>query len=194
MAQTEAWQRGPLPEVPTPLMPAAHALVQAREEIERAMAGLSIDQVSRSIGDAATIAFHLRHVAGAIDRLLTYARGEKLEPAQLAAARAEPGPASDGDTPRSLLDAALAGIDRALDAVRVVDPATLNDARTVGRLELPTTVLGLLGHIAEHTTRHAGQIVTTSRIVRGLDAVGGTPGGAASDSGATRAPSPHADR
>jgi uncharacterized damage-inducible protein DinB len=49
--------------------------------------------------------------------------------------------------------------------IRALDVAHLNDARTVGKKELPTTLGGLLVHVADHTQRHVGQAVTTSKIV-----------------------------
>src|SRR5690606_40573826 len=80
---TEAWLRGPLEGVDPLLMPAAHALVQAREEIEAAATGLGVEELWVKPGGAASVGFHLRHIAGSIDRLLTYARGEGLSAAQM---------------------------------------------------------------------------------------------------------------
>jgi uncharacterized damage-inducible protein DinB len=148
-------------------MAAAHALTQAAEELEAA-AGLSPQQVWAKPGGAASIGFHLRHLAASTDRLLTYARGEPLSAAQRQALADEGRP---GDPPASaaeLLRGARAALEAALAALRAADPARLEDARTVGRAALPTTVRGLLGHVAEHATRHAGQVVTTARVVRGL--------------------------
>jgi uncharacterized damage-inducible protein DinB len=49
--------------------------------------------------------------------------------------------------------------------VRSIDPSTLAEARTVGRKRLPTTVVGLLTHIAEHTQRHVGQAVSAAKWI-----------------------------
>ena len=164
----EAWLRGPLPDVPAELQPAAHALVQARDEIARAADGLTPTQLWARPGDAASVGYHLRHAAGALDRLLTYARGEPLSPEQVAFLKAEPEP---GDSPAD--GAALASVvhdavERALAQYRATPVDTLGDAREVGRAKLPATVRGLLFHAAEHTQRHAGQAVTTAKIVRAL--------------------------
>lgn len=165
----EAWLRGPVPGVPAGLMPAAHSLIDAVEDIERAVEGLSPEQVWRRPGGAASIGFHLDHIRGSLERLLTYARGEALTPDQLAAIPKEGEP---GQPPRGiaqLLPELREARDRTLDAYRATDPATLFEVRRVGRAALPSTVLGLLFHAAEHARRHAGQVVATGRIVRGGD-------------------------
>jgi uncharacterized damage-inducible protein DinB len=165
---SEAWLRGPLAGVPAEIMPAAHALTDAAEEIRAALAGLSPDVLWLRPGGAASLGFHVRHVAGSLDRLLTYARGDALSTAQLAelAREAEPGdPPDDWERLVAVLDHAVA---RALDVYRTTSPETLADARAVGRAGLPSTVRGLLFHAAEHARRHAGQVIATARIVRGL--------------------------
>ena len=53
----------------TALQPAAHAFLQSREDLSQAVAGLSTSQLWMRPGGAASIGFHLRHIAGAIDRL-----------------------------------------------------------------------------------------------------------------------------
>ena len=171
----EAWLRGSLPGVHALLMPAAHALVQAREDVERAAATLTPEELWARPGGAASIGFHLRHIAGSIDRLLTYARGANLDRQQREALAAE---GVSGDPPEpadALIREATTAIDQALDALRTADVASLEEPRAVGRAALPTTVLGLLFHLAEHTQRHTGQVITTSKIVRGLGPRGGTP-------------------
>lgn len=165
--EPEHWLRGPVPDVPPLLQPVAHALLQAREDVGRAAAGLSAAELWTAPGGAASAGFHLKHLAGSLDRLLTYARGEGLsagQRAQLAAER-EPGdPPLDGARLRAMAEEA---IDRALAQVKATDEATLLDERRVGRAGLPSTVLGLLFHAAEHTTRHCGQLITTAKVVRG---------------------------
>ncbi|MEJ7810107.1 MAG: DinB family protein [Gemmatimonadaceae bacterium] len=176
---SEAWLAGPLPGVDPVLMPAAHALAQARDDIEHAVAELTVAELWVSPGGAASVGFHLRHVAGSIDRLLTYARGEPLSEAQHAALLAEQ---LAGDPPAeaaSLAREAGDAIEGALAAIRAADVGRLHEPRTVGRAALPTTLFGLLFHVAEHTQRHTGQIISTAKIVRGL-----TLGAAATDPGA----------
>lgn len=164
----EAWLRGPLEGFPPVVMPAAFALVQAREDIERASAGMRRDQLWASPGGAASIGYHLRHLAGSTDRLLTYANGGQLSSTQLAALDAEKGPPRDDESAEGLAAAAAQAIERALAELRAIDPAQLHAPRTVGRARIPVTLYGLLCHVAEHTTRHSAQIVTTAKIVRAL--------------------------
>jgi len=163
--EPEAWLRGPLPDVDPYLMPAAHALVQAGEDLAQAVAGLAGDQLRARPGGAASVGFHLRHIPGAIDRLLTYARGETLNDAQRAAARAEGEPGTD-DEAAPMLAHAHRGIEQALAQIRATPRASLLDPRPVGRAGLPTNVVGLLFHVAEHTQRHTGQVIATAKVVR----------------------------
>lgn len=164
--QTEAWQRGPVPGFEPLLMPVVHALIQAREDLERLITTVPPDHVWRRPGSAASIGFHVRHAGGALDRLLTYARGDALSEAQRAAVKAEGEP---GDPPAPLA-AVVADvgriIDAAMDQLRATPRDSLLDERKVGRAGLPATVLGLLFHAAEHTTRHVGQAITTALIQR----------------------------
>ena len=163
--QPEVWLRGPVAGVDPLLMPAAHALMQTLEDAERETAHLSADDLWRPAGGAAPIGFHLRHLAGSIDRLLTYARGQKLNDSQRAALAGEK---AAGDPPADatmLLDALRRTIDDALAQIQATPVSALNEPRTVGRAAVPTTVLGLLFHAAEHAQRHAGQIATTVRAL-----------------------------
>ena len=165
MSAPEVWLRGPLPDVPALLQPAAHSLLQSLEELRRTLPPLSDAQLRARPGGAASVAYHAVHLAGSLDRLTTYARGEMLGDAQLAALAAErqvnDAPCDGG----ALLGVVEATIERALAQIRATDPATLTDARAVGRGRLPSTVAGLLFHAAEHTQRHAGQAMTTARVV-----------------------------
>ena len=158
MHPTEVWQRGPLPGFDPYLMPVAHSFLQVKEDLERLAAGVADDRVWQRAGNAASIGFHIRHIAGSTERLLTYARGEALTADQLAAARNE---AASHSSLRVLVDEAHAAIDRALEQVRETPRAILLTERTVGRARLPSTTLGLLVHAAEHATRHMGQAMTT---------------------------------
>jgi hypothetical protein len=167
-SRPEVWLRGPLPGVPAELMPAAHGLLQAAEEIQRAAAELTLDELWATPGGAASVGFHLRHIPGSIDRLLSYARGEQLSEAQRAALAAEREAGSPPADAATLLRGAVGAIERAVDVLRRTPPDTLSAPRAVGRAALPSTVAGLLFHIADHTQRHAGQVVTTAKIVQGL--------------------------
>ena len=161
----EAWLRGSVDGFDPFVMPAVHALIQAREDIQQLAATVPAAQVWVTPGGAASIGFHVRHLGGALDRLLTYARGEGLSDGQKAAMWSE---SLAGDPPVSL--AAVVGdvdaqIERALDQLRAATREDLTQPRAVGRAALPTTTLGLLFHAAEHCTRHAGQAITTAKIL-----------------------------
>lgn len=162
----EPWLRGPIPGMPPVVMPAAHALMQAAEDMTAAAAGLTTAQLWMRPGGAASVGFHLRHVAGSIDRLLTYARNEMLSQSQLAAIASEQDAGANAADAATLASEAVAAIDRAIETMRATPPETYFDPRGVGRRRLPTNVLGLLVHIAEHTQRHSGQIVATTKVVR----------------------------
>lgn len=164
----EVWLRGPLPKVTPVLQPAAHALLQAAEDIERATASLTIDALWIRPGGAASAGFHLRHIAGSIDRLLTYARGEQLDEVQRKALAAEGEPGDPPADALALADRATSSIGKAVDAIRAASSDSIAEPRGVGRANLPSTLGGLLFHIAEHTQRHTGQLITTGKIVRGL--------------------------
>jgi uncharacterized damage-inducible protein DinB len=159
----EVWLRGAVAGVPAALMPVVHSLMQVREELESLIPTLTRQQVWTRPGGAASIGFHLRHLAGSLDRLLTYARGESLTPAQVAFLEQEERPASDD--PSALLASALQQIDRALAQTTATPVSRLDEPRRVGRGALPSTVGGLLFHAAEHAQRHAGQIATTAKVV-----------------------------
>jgi DinB superfamily len=162
---TEAWQRGPVPGFDPLLMPVVHALIQAREDLERLAAHVLPEHVWQRPGVAASIGFHVRHTGGALDRLLTYARGEGLSDAQRAFAQAEGDPGEPPATIDALVVEVSRTIDRALDQLRATPSPSLLDHRKVGRAGLPSNVLGLLFHAAEHSTRHVGQAITTARIL-----------------------------
>lgn len=163
MSNPEVWLRGPLSGYPVELMPVAHSLLQIREELDAIVPSLSPGDLSVKPAGAASLAFHLRHLAGSLDRLLTYARGESLTDAQSAALAAEE---DDEDVDGvELLEEVHQAIDRALDQLRATPVVTLDEPRAVGRAGLPSTVRGLLFHAAEHAQRHAGQIATTAKVV-----------------------------
>ena len=159
----EAWLAGKLDGFSPLMMPAAHALVQAAADLERHAVDLTGEELLARPGGASSVAFHLRHIAGSIDRLLTYARGEGLTEAQFAFLKAETSGISEFDS-AELTARAVAEINRALEFLKNVSPEILFEERFVGRRRLATNVFGLLFHIAEHTARHVGQIVTTAKI------------------------------
>ena len=161
----EVWLRGPLPAVPPLLQPVAHALRQAREEVAAIMADFPAAKLAvRPLGLAA-VGFHLRHLAGVLDRTFTYARGAVLSETQLAYLAAEGQPPTHPGAVGELLLAFNQQVDKALIQLQNTPEATLPEWRGVGRAQLPSTVIGLLVHAAEHTTRHVGQLLVTARVV-----------------------------
>jgi hypothetical protein len=163
MPEPEAWLGGPVDGVLPHLMPVAHALVQAGRDIEGLSTLPPATLWARPAG-VASVGFHLQHVAGVLDRLLTYARGESLNDAQRAALRAE---GQSGEPPADaalLVSDAQRVIAKALDQVRATPSESLLEPRAVGKQLLPSTVLGLLYHASEHVTRHVAQATTTARI------------------------------
>jgi uncharacterized damage-inducible protein DinB len=162
--QPEVWLRGPLPDMPALLQPVAHALLQAREEVDAIMDGFPEERLWERPAGVASVGFHLQHLAGVIDRLFTYACGESLNETQSAtlAAEGKPDPAIHS---KDLIASFHAQVDRALDQLRHTSVQSLTDYRGVGRAQRPSTVLGLLVHAAEHTQRHVGQLLVTARIL-----------------------------
>ena len=167
-AKPELWLRGALPDIPPLLQPVAHGLLQCREEITSALAGLTPIQLWARPNGAASVGYHARHAAGALDRLFTYARGEQLTAEQRSALEDEQTFDVAPDAASRLAANFSAAVERALEQLRATREETLTDARGVGRAMLPSTVIGLLFHGAEHAQRHTGQLVTTARIVRGM--------------------------
>jgi uncharacterized damage-inducible protein DinB len=163
-SRPEVWLRGPLPDCIDELQPVAHSLLQVREEIG-AVVALPQEKLWAKPGGAASIGFHLKHLAGSLDRLLTYANGKQLSDAQRQALADEGQSDGPAERPDTLVRAAQSAIDRALNQIRTTPLCTLDEAREVGRDRLPSTVLGLLFHAAEHAQRHSAQIITTAKII-----------------------------
>lgn len=208
-ALPEVWLRGPIPGVPALLQPVAHALLQAREEVNALMDGFPEARLWDRPAGVASPGFHLQHLAGVLDRLFTYAAGKPLSAEQLAelAGEGKPVPEKNGTgkitgrdetTTQGITDrdetiaggniglqetaaGGLAGpgklivgdlvarwnrqVDKAIEQLKNTPEQVLTDARGVGRALLPSTVLGLLVHAAEHTQRHVGQLLVTVRVL-----------------------------
>jgi uncharacterized damage-inducible protein DinB len=157
----EAWLRGPLVGVSPFLAPVLASFQQAREDLARYTEGLSAEQLWKAPPGFGTVGFHLRHIAGSTERLISYLQGKDLTATQMAALQAEKEPCG---TREELLGALDRAFQHAEAVVRSIDPATLAEPRRVGRKRLPTTVIGLLTHIAEHTQRHVGEAIVTTRL------------------------------
>ncbi len=159
---TEPWLRGTLQEIPAVQRAVVHALQLAGEDLQRWCGGLSDEQIDARPGGLPPVAFHLRHIARSLDRLLTYAEGRDLDDEQLSAKRAEMEPGATREELFAEVNSALA---QSEGRVRAFDPGALEQGRRVGRKHWPTTVGGLLVHVADHTQRHVGQAITTAKIV-----------------------------
>ncbi|MCC8409052.1 DinB family protein [Mucilaginibacter sp. UR6-1] len=162
----EVWQRGPVAGVPTLLQPVAHALLQANEEIIDLMNGFKDELLYEQPAGLASPAFHLQHLTGVLDRLFTYAHGEMLNDEQLTYLSQEGKLAQIPYTATDLASAFSTQVDKAIVQLRNTDEAMLADFRGVGRAQIPSTVIGLLVHAAEHTMRHTGQLLVTVKILQ----------------------------
>ena len=159
----EPWLRGTLTDVPAVHRAVLHALELAEEELAKWCGGLSEQEWKERPGGAASVAFHLRHIARSLDRLLTYAEERQLDEKQLAALRTEDESDAKAEDVRAELDAAFRDAKRRIVAMVGKD---LESHREVGRKRSPTTLGGLLVHVADHTQRHTGQAITTAKMVR----------------------------
>jgi DinB superfamily len=199
-SNTEYWLRGPVADIPALLQPVAHALLQSRDEVNALMEGFPEGRLWDRPGGVAPPGFHLQHLAGVLDRLLTYAKGDVLSPRQLeelgaeGQSLAEEGSWGDGSPAegRSLGSGGsedgggtagageLAGllerynrqIDKALLQLAATPELSLTEPRGVGRARVPSTVGGLLFHAAEHSMRHTGQLLVTVRILQSIPPAG----------------------
>jgi uncharacterized damage-inducible protein DinB len=160
-SEVEPWMRGTHEDVPAVLRAVIHALELAREDVERWGSHLTDEEWNLRVHEMAPAAFHVRHIARSIDRLLTYAEGKHLSSKQLALLKSELEQRATGSEVLQEFDAALVEAEQRICAFAGSD---LEAARTIGRKALPTTVGGLLVHVADHTSRHVGQLVTTAKL------------------------------
>lgn len=158
----EPWLRGPIDGVHPLVMPLFFSFAQVREDLTKHTEGLTREQVWQKI-DGASLGFHLKHIAGSVDRLTTYLLGEQLSEEQMRVLRQEQEGSEDLSILLHLVDESLRASEHKL---RTLDPQNLYDPRAVGRRALPTTVIGLIVHLAEHTQRHLGQAITTCKALR----------------------------
>ena len=159
----EVWLRGPLDGIPALLQPVAHVLLQAREEINTLMIDFPDNLLWEKPAGMASPGFHLQHLTGVLDRLFTYAQSKQLTPQQLTYLAAESKERSHDV--QSLLQSFNQQVDKAIQQLSETDESTLTQPRGVGRAQLPSTVIGLLVHAAEHTMRHTGQLMVTVRFL-----------------------------
>jgi uncharacterized damage-inducible protein DinB len=162
-ALPEPWLRRPIPGVHALISPVLYSFQQAREDIATHTEGLTTEQIWATPHGFGSVGFHIRHIAGSVDRLITYLEGKQLSEAQMAALTAEKEPGAAREELLASMDAAF---HRAELVVRALDLPRLPELREVGRKRLPTTVAGLLTHVAEHTQRHVGQAISAAKWAR----------------------------
>lgn len=165
----EYWMRGPVEGIPALLQPVAHALLQARDEVNKMIKDFPQALLWNKVAGMASPAFHLQHLAGVLDRLFTYAKAEQLSQEQLVYLAAE-GKENSELTKEYLLNNFNKQVELALQQLSSTDEKTLTHFRGVGRKKLPSTVLGLLFHAAEHTMRHTGQLIVTVNVLKSQSA------------------------
>lgn len=163
---TEPWLRGTHTDVPAAGRAVLHALELALDDLTKWTAGLTDAEVHAQPLGLTSIAFHLRHIARSTDRILTYAEGEPLSAEQMAALKSE----LEGkqETLAELLAEVEVAFTDAAERIRVLATANLDTPRFVGRKQLPTSIGGALVHVADHTMRHVGQVVTTAKVLKAL--------------------------
>ncbi len=170
---TEPWLRGTHTDVPAAGRAVLHALELSLDDLTKWTAGLADAEVHAQPLGLTPIAFHLRHIARSVDRILTYAEGGQLSQEQLAALKTEQSGAEQGgegnqESLAELLAEVEISFSDAADRIRVLAAADLNTPRFVGRKQLPTSIGGAMIHVADHTLRHTGQVVTTAKVLRAL--------------------------
>ncbi|MDN3595222.1 DinB family protein [Zunongwangia endophytica] len=160
----EVWLRGPLPEIPLLLQPAAHALLQSKEEVFKYTEGFNEALLWEKPAGRANVAFHLQHITGVLDRMLTYAECKSLAEIQFEYLRKEG--VENRDVKIANLKKAFAEkVEEALLIFKNTSEAALTEKRTVGRKKLPSSVIGLYFHAAEHSQRHIGQMLVTISVL-----------------------------
>jgi uncharacterized damage-inducible protein DinB len=162
--KTEFWLSGPVAGVIPVLQPVAHAILQAQREVTDALRDFPGNLLWQRPAGVASVAFHLQHLAGVLNRLFTYARGEQLSAHQLEALQKE-GQEDKGISFEDLLLQFNNQVSGAMDQLKNTNEASVFEVRYVGRKQVPSNVLGLLFHAAEHTQRHTGQLLVTARVL-----------------------------
>ncbi|MCC7496500.1 MAG: DinB family protein [Bryobacterales bacterium] len=165
IAYIEPWMRGPVEGVHPLTACAIYPLRQAREDLEKWTDGLSAQQLWKSVQGLAPVGFHIRHIAGSTDRLITYLQNGALSEKQWDRLKTEED-WNNGSDRAAMLTEVDEVFQRAEAVIRAFDPATLTDARAIGRRKLPATAAGLLHHIGEHIMRHVGEMIITAKLAR----------------------------
>ena len=178
----EPWLRGTLREVPAVGRAVIHALELAVEDARKWCGELSDAEMEALPAGLPSVGFQLRHMAGSVDRLLTYAEGGQLNDEQMEWLASEL-------TARRGREEMLAEFTQKMaEAIARVRVLGLQDLglqdlglqdleaqRFVGRKRVATSLGGLLVHVAEHTARHVGQMVSTANLLLAVHESGDGP-------------------
>ena len=164
----EYWLRGPVENIPSLLQPVAHALLQAKDEVTKVLQDFPEEKLWEKPMNLASVGFHLQHLRGVLDRLFTYAKGQVLNTQQLEALSLEGKPYAGNNNMQELIVSFHQQVDFSLEQLKNTSEKNLIATREVGRAKLPSTVLGLLFHAAEHTMRHTGQLLVTVKVVTNM--------------------------
>ncbi|MEH6407378.1 MAG: DinB family protein [Leeuwenhoekiella sp.] len=165
--QPEVWLRGSLPEIPDLLQPAAHALKQAEEDVYKYTQDFPQDLLWSKPAGRASVGFHLNHLSGVLDRMLTYAEGKELNENQFVFLKNEENPANSKTVDELVANFSIK-VNEAIIQLKNTSVEILTEKRSVGRKKLPSTVIGLLFHAAEHSQRHVGQMLVTISVLKNL--------------------------
>lgn len=155
----EPWLSGTVPHADPVIRAVLHSFQQVRQDLEKFTTGFPAAKLWESIDGVPPLGFQLRHIAGSVERLTAYAVGDELTERQLAALRRESEVGEDLAGLLAAVDASLSASGQAISTL-----ADFTAPRFVGRQRLPTTVGGLLVHLAEHTQRHLGQAILTCKL------------------------------
>lgn len=165
VSKPEIWLQGKISGIPDLLQPAAHALLQARKDVKLYVHDFPNDLLWSKPAGRASTGFHLQHLTGVLDRMLTYAAGEDLTGEQFLALKKEGKPDPKIYVKQLVKDFDLK-VEEAISIIKKTSVKGLTKERVVGRKKLPSTVIGILFHAAEHSQRHVGQLLVTQSIVR----------------------------
>lgn len=165
MENLEVWMRGPIAGIPGLLQPVAHTLLQVAEDVSTYVDQLSPQHLWTKPAGNASIGFHLQHISGVIDRMFTYAESKPLSEEQFDYLYRE-GIENVEASPTSLVENLHEQIKQSLQKLALIDPDKLTEERFLGRKRIPTTLIGLLFHAAEHAQRHVGQLLVTARCLQ----------------------------
>lgn len=161
----EVWQRNePVDGLLPIFQPLAFTLLEAKEEIEIFLEGFPEALLYERPANCASVAFHLKHIAGFLDRIFTYAEGKMLDEKQLEYLGEEESTATVATLSQLIASTGNSILD-AVEKLKSIPEGQIFVPRELGRSRIPVTAWGLYVHAAEHTMRHVGQLLVTTRVL-----------------------------